>query len=193
MGKTCGGALVLAFLFLPCVGAQAEPVRDELQALRIALATPAPIRAADRKAEAPDAKRTILRDCSDISYTCHDANNDVCGTIEVGACWHWSAFSCEVCRPNHAADCNAAFPQCCQGQCETNCDWSVCQNELTGCQAAICQQCMQKFDCKFSYNRNEQCTGGTCVEQSVYTCNNGQTHWCWYESGEPPEPPSVRK
>lgn len=193
MGSANVGAFVLAGLFLLCADARAQIANDELRALRLALVAPAlEDGLADGKRRAPEEQKTFLRDCSDIGYTCHDANENVCGTIKVGACWQWSTFSCEICTPNHAADCNAAFPQCCQGQCETNCEWSVCQNELTGCQAAICRQCMQKFNCRFSYNQNEQCTGGTCVEQSVYSCDDGQKHWCWYESGEPPDPPGAR-
>jgi len=193
MRNASGGAFVLACLFFLCADARAEMANDELRALRVALAAPMQDVLPGAKSEAPDEKWTFLRDCSDIGYTCRDANDDVCGAIKVGACWQWSSLTCEICRPNHAAACNAAFPQCCQGQCETNCEWSVCQNELTGCQAAICRQCMQKFNCRFSYNQNPQCAGGTCAGQSVYSCDDGKKHWCWRDSGEPADSADVRE
>lgn len=135
----------------------------------------------------------ILGSCSDTKFTCQDANLNTCGTIKVGRCWKWKSFTCRLCQANHASDCNNAFPSCCNGACETNCDWANCKNVVTGCNAAICQQCLAQFDCKFQYNNNEICSGDMCVIEEVYQCNDGASHSCFYTTQRPdPPPPKAR-
>lgn len=72
------------------------------------------------------------------------------------------------------------------------CDWNVCMNALTGCQAEECQTCLTQFACGWQYNTNFWCdpAGDTCYETSWYKCNDGpQYHSCMLIVDKPPPPP----
>jgi hypothetical protein len=125
----------------------------------------------------------FIDDCSDTHFTCQDANLNSCGKIKVGRCWNWSSFTCQICQSNQASACNEAFPSCCQGLCETNCNWSPCTSATTqGCNDPRCQQCLKQFNCQFSHNNQQICTQGNCILQEVFQCNNGSTPMCFYET-----------
>lgn len=58
----------------------------------------------------------FIDDCPDTTYCCKNGNGDQAGYLTVGTCWAWKDLWCNVCS-NHDANCNATYPDACQGPC----------------------------------------------------------------------------
>ena len=67
------------------------------------------------------------------------------------------------------------------------CDWSVCMNPITGCQAEECQVCLTQYACRWQFNKAAGCTQNACVEFEVYACDDGQQQCL--DNLDRPEPP----